>query len=89
MNQYLKAFVTALSDHFRNTVPKSSLVQTHTEGGCETCGYGGNEVVDDVDLNGILYEIDEFAKTFSDRYCELRSAVMQVNEAQEDDDGAP
>lgn len=38
---------------------------TRTEGGCETCGYGGTEVtVLDVDWEELHKEIDEFSKTF-------------------------
>jgi hypothetical protein len=59
---------------------RSYYVNSHTEGGCETCGHGGEEVEDGIDEKLLWREIDTFSASFSDRIDPLRSAVMQVTE---------
>ena len=46
----LKAFISA---NFMG------VATTHTEGGCETCGWGGNSY-SEVDLEGALSLVDDF-----------------------------
>lgn len=57
---YIQAFATALIEHLKGSVPKN----THTEGGCDTCGYGGTEVEDGIDEDALWREIEEFSATF-------------------------
>lgn len=62
----LREFMTFVKDKYTRKI-------TRTEGGCDTCGYGGYEytVGYETDFEAMFRnledEIDEFAQTFMDR----------------------
>lgn len=57
----MKEFVEKLKAHLEGIRYRWS--SSYTEGGCETCGWGGREV-ETIDGDALWAEIDAFCETF-------------------------
>lgn len=55
-------FVEKLKENLSNNKDKYTTHE-YGGGGCETCGFGRDEY-DDLDMDALFIEIDEFSKTF-------------------------
>lgn len=62
MQDYTKAFVSALKDHLQDNIYRFTT-RKYDNDGCPTCGHGATEYLH-IDIYSLNAEIDKFSETF-------------------------